>query len=158
MTSKRINEIPAERLRRELQAMGMDHRGPRGDLVNRLAQAGVYEVNISVPPLPLKIDRSSRFPNHTSILLGRGAILEENDDDKLIISNNEKNSPLIEGNFKNNTIKINDCINLKNSKVNADIKGEEGDLRQNEGIIYMYRKTNCHEGWYPLQFGTMVLI
>ena len=71
MTSKRINEIPAERLRRELQAMGMDHRGPRGDLVNRLAQAGVYEVNISVPPLPLKIDRSSRFPNHTSILLGK---------------------------------------------------------------------------------------
>ena len=158
MTIKQTNEVPADRLRRELQALGMDHRGPRGDLVSRLIQAGVYEINLSIPPLPLKVDRTAKFPNHSSILLGKGAILNENEDDMLIISNNVNKSPLIHGNFSSNTIKLNDCINLKNSIVNADIAGEEGDMRQCEGILYMYRETNCHAGWYPIQFGTMVLI
>lgn len=156
MPITQVNQIQAHRLREELQALGMDHRGPRGELVSRLVQAGVYEVNTDFPPKPLKIDRTSRFPNHTSVLLGAGAILEENDDNQLIISNDKK-EPLIHGDFQTQITSFNNCINLKNSIVTADTLGQEGDIRQNEGELYMYRKTNVHEGWYALRFDSLLM-
>ena len=80
MVLKKTDSIPAARLRQELQSLGMDMRGSRSDLVSRLLQAGVYEINDSIPPPAPKLDRTSRYPNHSSVLIGNGAKLDSNHD------------------------------------------------------------------------------
>ena len=87
MTIKATHEITAERLRAELRALGMDARGSRSELVSLLQQAGVYEINDSVPPRAMKIDRTTNFPNHNSILIGRGAKIDDATDQRLVICN-----------------------------------------------------------------------
>jgi hypothetical protein len=158
MTLKQIYEIGAERLRAELRALGMDARGARSELINNLHQAGVYEINDSLPPRPSKYIRTIDFPNHESVLLGYGASIESASDQKLVICNTPKSTPLIEGDFSTHKICINDTLLLKESQVNANIKGQEGELRRQGSQLYMYRSSDVHEGWYALQFGAVEII
>ena len=158
MTIKATHEIAAERLRAELRALGMDARGSRSELVSLLQQAGVYEINDAVPPKPTKIDRTTNFPNHKSILLGHGAKIDDEKEQKLVICNSPKSTPIIEGDFTTSKVSINHCLQLKESVVNTTIEGNEGDIRREGSQLYMYRTTGVHEGWYPLQFGPVVII
>ena len=151
--------VGAARLKQELDALGTDPRGPRADLVSRLMQAGVYEINTSVPPKQPKIDRVSRFPNHSSVLIGNGAKLEEHEDDKLLICNDSKREPLISGDFKTETVNIGKCLGLKsNDDFGSHISGVEGDLRRSGSALYMYRSSDVHPGWYPIVFGSVVIV
>ena len=156
MPIKQTHEVCVDRLRKELQALGMDHRGSRSDLVNSLMQSGVYEINTDIPPKPLKLDRTCNFPNHRSILLGIGASIDSEEDNKLVIDNS--NGRLIEGDFQTKVVTINDCLQLKESSLDATTPGVEGQLRMSSGKLYMYRHTDCFPGWYPLQFGTMLIV
>ena len=158
MPIKATYEISASRLREELKVLGMDYRGSRSDLVSRLQQAGVYEINDSVPARPPKIDRTCDYPNHESILIGRGANIESASDEKIVVCNTPKSKPLLVGDFKTHKLQINDCINLQESSVNATLEGNEGDLRREGSQLYMYRCTDVHPGWYPLQFGPVIII
>ena len=149
--------VSAARLRSELTALGMDNRGSRSDLVNRLQQGGVYEINTCVPPKPAKVDRTTTFPNHSSVLLGNGAMLHEKDDNKLVIKNSCFLNPLISGDFKKGKLEFGECSKLREtSDFGAQIEGEEGDIRRNGSEMYMYRETDVHPGWYPLLFGSIV--
>ena len=156
MPIKETHEVPVDRLRKELQALGMDHRGPRADLVNSLNQAGVYEINTDIPPRPLKINRNCNFPNHNSVLIGRGASIHSDDDNKLVIDNGH--GSLIQGDFTQHIVTFENCIQLKESDLCSETPGIEGQLRMSAGKLYMYRSTDVYAGWYPLQFGTVLII
>ena len=158
MAIKQTQQIHAERLRAELRALGMDARGSRSDLVNSLHQAGVYEINDSIPPRPIKFIRTNDFPNHESVLIGHGASIDNSSDQKLIICNAPKSQPLIEGDFFSNKVLINDTLILKESVVDTTVIGTEGELRRQGSQLFMYRCSDVHEGWYPLQFGPVVII
>ena len=153
------NHVPKPRLIQELDALGMDPRGPRSELVNKLMQSGIYQINTDYPP-PVKFnDTSCKFPNHSSVLIGNGATIHHQQDEKLIICNKPKNLPLIEGDFSTNKISFNKCINIQESEhLTCDTPGVDGDIRRCEDSLYMYRSINVHPGWYPLNFGTMLLI
>ena len=159
MTIKAIHEINADRLRAELRALGMDARGSRSDLVNSLRQAGVYELNDLLPPRPGKFVRTQNFPNHESVLIGHGASIDYEADEKLVICNKPKSQPLIEGDFRSKKIVLNDCLVLKETaELCASTNGTEGELRRSGSQLYMYRSSGVHEGWYPLQFGPVMII
>lgn len=158
LSTKQVN---ADRLRRELEALGMDSRGPRSDLVNSLEQCGVYSINTDVKPMAKFKDVTSRFPNHSSVLLGNGAQIHCQSDEKLIICNKPANAanPLLEGDFDKKTLQISDCLRIADSPfLCTDTDGVEGDLRRCGNTLYMYRSEGVHSGWYPLQFGTMLLV
>ena len=138
----------------------MDPRGPRSELVSRLMQCGVYTINTDIEPMPKFADVSTKFPNHSSVLLGNGAQINNQKDEKLVICNKPSNStdPLVLGDFKQKTVEISDCLKLKETpNFNSDIPGAQGDIRRSGDTIYMYRCSSVHPGWYPLQFGTMML-
>ena len=158
MTIKATHEIAVERLRAELRALGMDARGSRSELVSLLQQAGIYEINDSIPPRPMKIDRTTNFPNHNSILIGHGAKIHDENEEKLVICNSGKSTPIIEGDFTTSVVSIHNCLQLKESVVNTTVDGNEGDIRREGSQLYMYRSTGVHEGWYPLQFGPVVIV
>ena len=151
--------VPKARLVQELQALGIDHVGSRSDLVNRLEQAGVYELNTDTPPRPSKIDRVTRFPNHSSVLIGNGAQVESETDERLVICNRSGNEALIQGNFRDNTCKINNCLQLAETvALCAETPGTEGDIRMHKGHLYMFRENYVYPGWYEFQFGSMLLV
>lgn len=159
MVIKATHEVPAERLRAELRALGMDARGvSRADLINMCNQAGIYELNTDIPARASAYVRTNDFPNHESVLIGYGASIENEFDEKLVICNSAKKPPLISGDFKKNYVTINDCLVLKESVVNSETGGNEGDIRREGSQLYMYRSTGVHPGWYPLQFGPVVIV
>ena len=152
-----IHEIPKPRLMQELKVLGMDFRGARTDLVSRLMQAGVYTLDPDVPPLPEYVDRITRFPNHSSVLIGNCGKADTSVDNQLVIANNA-HVPLIRGDFAKGVVSVQQCLSLSNSENICDIEGTEGDMRRVDENLYMYRSTGVCPGWYPLQFGTVVII
>jgi hypothetical protein len=158
MPIKRVKELNATRLREEIRALGMDARGPRSDLIDTLHRAGVYEINDTIAGRPEKYALSVNFPDHESVCIGAGAKVESSDAQKLIVCNAPRTEPLITGDFVEHKIQFNDCIQLKESNVSADMEGKEGELRRYKSILYMYRESDVHPGWYPLQFGPVLII
>lgn len=159
MPIQQTPHVLAARLRQELLALGMEAFGSRADLVNRLEQAGVYEINTDIPPKAKKQDTCIRFPNHKSVLIGNGAQLDCNSDSQLVICNEPNKQPLISGNFSDKTVNVDNCFHIKETKdMNAEKPGCEGDIRRTEDKLYMYRETNVHPGWYEIQFGKLLLI
>ena len=151
--------VPKPRLAQELQALGMDSLGSRAELMNRLEQAGVYEINTELPPRQPKVDTVTRFPNHSSVLLGNGAQIDTNKDEKFVVCNKQDRPPLITGDFKESSLCIHNCLSLDETpELSADTPGEEGHIRMHKGHLYMYRSNYVYPGWYPLQFGSMLLI
>jgi hypothetical protein len=145
-------------LRKELLALGMDQSGSRSELTSKLIQAGVYDIDLTKEALPPKIDTSNRSPNITCVYIGNGAGLNEIEDNKLYIANSDTASPLIKGDFFDHKVTIANVLSLECSEVCADLQGEEGDLRRKGSNLFMYRKTECIEGWYPMVFGLVELI
>lgn len=149
-----INRIHKNRLAQELNAMGLDPSGSRSELLTRLYTAGIYDIHPEIPPPKKKM----QLYNHSNILLGQAAQLTNGESDKFIVHNTEVNKPLISGDFKNNSINLPTLINISESEINPDIEGIEGDIRRNGSELYMYRSTGVHPGWYPLTFGTVMII
>ena len=158
MPIKHVKELQSTRLREELRALGMDARGPRQDLIDALHQAGIYTINDTIPARPEKYANSENFPDHENVCIGAGANVFTNKTEVLVVSNTPFREPLITGSFKENTICLNDCLQLKESNVNADLEGTEGDIRRCGSNIYMYRDSDVHPGWYPLQFGPVLIV
>lgn len=153
------NKVNASRLRSELDVLGMDTSGSRSELVQRLMQAGVYNINTSIPPKAPMIDTSDRQLNHSCVYVGNGAncIYDQNVDNKLLISNNDK-QPLISGDFKSGTVNIQTILNIQSCNFDSDESGNEGDIRRDGSQIYMYRTTGVHHGWYPILFGPLKIL
>ena len=154
----KTHATPAERLRGELNALGLNTQGSRSELVHRLKQAGVYDINQDVPALSPCINAVSCCFNNTCVYIGHGAGLDNVDNNQLIIANNPT-SNLITGDFKKNIVKINDVFQIESTEnMNPDTHGEEGHVRRSGSNLYVYRKTDVHEGWYPIQFGPILIV
>ena len=153
-------QINANRLRKELDALGMDSTGPRSELISRLHQAGVYELHTDVEPPAKKLDRLSRYPNHSCILIGNGAKMDEKNDNVLIISNDVKNTNFVEGHFDTDVISMPSCIQIRETQLNAETEGKEGDIRRMGSDIYIYREDDeeIYAGWYPIKFGPVLIL
>lgn len=159
MVYRPTSEIAKSRLVQELNALGMDPVGPRAELISRLVQAGVYSINADLPPPAKMADTSCRYPNHSSVLIGNGAQADTVADDRLVICNRPRREPLIEGCFRGRSVTINNCLRLENTPgLSCDTPGQEGDMRQSDGVLYMFRRTGTHPGWYPISMGTMLLM
>jgi hypothetical protein len=150
--------VPCARLREELAVLGHETYGSRSDLVSRLQQSGIYEIDTNRRPNPPKLDRIIRYPNHSSILLGNAAIAQFETQEQFIVQNNLNRQPLIFGNFEKDTLNLSSVINVRNS---ADLcpttPGIEGDIRRKDNKLYIYRTTNVYRGWYEIQIGSMLL-
>jgi hypothetical protein len=147
---EKVHNVQVSRLRNEMIALGMDSDGSRNELVNRLNQAGIYEIDVtkktSVPMLKMHHD-----PTCVSI----GSKCEQHNN-CLSIANNQHT--LISGDFKNRSVKIHDCLQLENTPdLNSDTPGNVGDIRICNGDLYVYRIANGVDGWYPIQFGRMII-
>ena len=120
----------------------------------------MYSINTDVTPMPKFTDVSTKFPNHSSVLIGNGSHINHQSDEKLVVCNKPSNShdPLIQGNFKEKTVEISNCFNLQSTEsLSCDTPGRQGDLRRCGNQLFMYRCDDLHPGWYPIQFGTMML-
>jgi len=144
---KKTIEVNVSRLRLELASFGMHQDGSRSELVNRLHQAGVYEINTEVEPTSLM--QNNYHPSN--ILIGSCA----SDDtmyNKFCVANNA--NTLISGDFKTQTINLHNCLHImETSTLSCETTGQEGDLRMKDGIMYMYRVTSVSPGWYSISFG-----
>lgn len=151
-------QVAAGRLREELAVLGMETYGSRSELVHRLIQAGVYEIDTNSRPHPPKLDRIIRFPNHASILLGNGAVAQYEKKEQFIVQNNIKREPLIHGDFETDFLNLPSCISMRETKNLTPItQGKEGDIRRKGGKLYMYRSTGVYKGWYEITFGSILL-
>tara|TARA_B100001094_G_scaffold322812_1_gene372702 strand:- start:3379 stop:3837 length:459 start_codon:yes stop_codon:yes gene_type:complete len=152
MTLIKTHKIQRHRLALECDAIGLDNTGSRAELVNRLGQAGIYEIHADKTPT-----RIMRVHNHSNIILGN--IPTDNEiNNKLLVQNNHYNEPLITGDFKANTITLPGVVNIKNTELCAETQGKEGDIRRMDDELFMYRSTDVSPGWYRIQFGSILII
>lgn len=164
MSVMNIDSIPSHRLRAECNHLGIDSRGlSRTDLLAELRTKGLYEIDTRFPAKPRRIDTSNRKDDLSNVFVGNGAGLHEMRSNRLYISNTETDEPLIGGCFKEKRVEIHDVLNirdvcLKRMNLSPETLGEEGDLRRSGANLYMYRKTDVHPGWYPIQFGSVMII
>lgn len=147
---KKTLELPASRLKEELAAMGMETDGSRSELVNKLHQAGIYEINTSIkyPAMHKNVyDPSSVYI---------GARSNDTQTNRLQIANT--NHMIVSGDFKQKIVNIHDCLHITETKeLSCDTPGTEGDIRLKGGILYMYRETDVEPGWYGISFGRPLL-
>ena len=154
-----VNNIDAGRLREELAVLGLETYGSRADLVTRIQQAGVTQIDTNTRPSPPKMNDLIRFPNHASVLLGNGAIAQYEKKEQFIVQNNSKREPLLSGDFENDTLNLPSTTHIRNTHdLSSNTVGKEGDVRRKDGKLYMYRKTQCYKGWYEVQLGAILLI
>lgn len=153
-----IEHVTACRLRSELGAMGMDKTGSRSELMNRLRQAGIYGIDVGHLPRPM-IDVKDRYENNTNVYIGNGSGMFNKEDDRLFIANGPVPTDcIIAGDFKEKKVTIRHILNVTGSEFEADLVGEEGDIRRDGSQLYMFRKTQTSPGWYPFQFGPLRII
>jgi hypothetical protein len=158
-----IEHVRSDRLRKECLHLGISSVGlSRNELIHELHAKGLYEIDLRFPAKPPLIDTSNRKDDLSNVFVGNGAGLHETRSHRLCISNDDTDEPLIGGDFKHKRVEIHDVLNirdtyLKRHELTADTQGEEGDLRRSGSELYMYRKTNVHPGWYPLQFGSVMI-
>jgi hypothetical protein len=147
---KKTLELPACRLKDELAAMGMETDGSRSDLVNRLHQAGVYEIreDVKYPPM----HRNTYDPSSVYI----GTRTGDTQENRFQIAN--PNHTILSGDFKKKIARVHDCLHIVETKdLSCDTPGTEGDMRLKGGILYMYRETDVEPGWYGISFGRPLL-
>lgn len=158
-----LERIRSDRLRKECLHLGISSVGlSRNDLINVLHSNGLYEIDLRFPAKPPLIDTSNRKDDLSNVFMGNGAGLHESRSNRLCIANDDTDEPLIGGDFKSKRVEVHDTLNirdtyLKRQELTADMPGEEGDLRRSGADLYMYRKTNVHPGWYPIQFGSVMI-
>lgn len=148
---KKTVEVIVSRLRAECASLGLDQDGSRNELVNRLHQAGVYDIKTDTvyPPLMRNVYDPS------SVLIGSAA-QERPARNELVVSNNKH--VLISGNFAQKITRIHDCINVAETHdMSCDTPGTEGDVRRKGGALYMYRVSGVEPGWYSITFGRSLI-
>jgi len=155
VTIKNVEIVSAYRLRKELQALGMESGGSRSELIIRLKQAGIYKVNTDITPIA-EIKISERYENRSNIYIGNGAGKDNKYDNQFILGNG--GIELMRGDIKKKRLKINNILKIEEEEFECDEEGEEGDIRREGSKLYMYRKSGCEEGWYPILFGIMKII
>jgi hypothetical protein len=156
---EQVEILPAHRLRGECRYFGIQTNGlSRMDMIYELKNRGLTEVDTRFDPKPPKIDTSDRSDDLSNVFIGNGAGLHEQRSNQLYIANNDTNDPLIHGDFKEKSVHISNVLQIQSSSFEADMKGEEGDLRREGAYLYMYRSSNVEPGWYPLSFGIIKLV
>lgn len=146
---KKTLELSASRLKEELATMGMETDGCRSDLVNRLHQAGIYEINADVKYPAMH--KNTYDPS--SVYIGSRSDTETN---RFQVAN--INQTILSGDFKQKIVNIHDCLHVMETKeLSCDTIGTEGDIRMKAGILYMYRETDVEPGWYGISFGRPLL-
>ena len=159
-----IEQVTSDRLRKECKHLGISTQGlTRCDIISELKNAGLFDVDLRFPAKPPKIDTSNRKDDASNVFIGNGAGLHEMRSNRLCISNNDSDEPLIGGDFKQRRVDIHDVLNIRDvyrmrSEFSADTPGEEGDLRRAGSQLYMYRKSGVHPGWYPIEFGSVMIV
>lgn len=144
-------QVNVARLRVECAALGLDRDGGRSELVNRLHQAGVYDVNTDMTYPPVM----KNTYNPSSVLIGSRA-QETNQRGTLVVSNNK--NVIVSGDFERKTVRIHDCVNVQETPdLSCDTRGVEGDIRRLGGTLYMYRETGVEPGWYGVTFGRALI-
>ena len=147
---KKTIELPASRLKEELAMMGMETDGSRSELVNRLHQAGIYEINqdMKYPPMHKNVyDPSSVYI---------GSRTKETIENRFQVANT--NQTILSGDFKQKIVNVHDCLHIEETPdLSCDTPGTEGDIRLKGGVLYMYRDTNVDPGWYGISFGRPLL-
>ena len=155
-------QVHADRLRKELETLGIKSNTlSRADLVNSLEQAGVFEIDTSVDARPPRVDLTDRAANVSNVYIGNGAGLNETKDHKLHIANTSIRS-LISGDFKNEVVNVDKVLNIKDSHIDPELIGEEGDIRREGSEYFIYRTTftkkTQESGWYPIMFGPIKIV
>lgn len=157
-----IEKINSSRLRAECDSLGLDSSVPRCDLITLLKANNIDKIDTNIPAKPKLIDnRYIPKKDPTNVFIGNGAGFYETTSNKLHISNHSTKTPLIGGDFIKKTVNINECLNLGNTymDIGPNIRGKVGDIRRNGPDLFMYREGNgVHPGWYPLCFGSVVII
>ena len=159
-----VEQVNVRRLRQECQYLGIDVHGlSRNEMVNELKCNGLTEIDLRFPAKPPKIDTSNRKDDMSNVFVGNGAGLHETRSNRLYVANSSTDEPLIGGDFKERRVEIHDVLNLKDvyrmrQELSPDTPGQEGDLRRSGSNLYMYRSTDVHPGWYPIQFGSVMIV
>jgi hypothetical protein len=158
-----VEKVNTCRLRAECDSLGLvESIVPRCDLITALKIKNINEIDLNMPPKPkLKDKRYIPKSDPTNVFIGNCAGYYETSSNKLHISNQSTNAPLIGGDFIRKTVNINECLNLGNTymEIGPQIRGKVGDMRRNGPNIFMYREGDgVHSGWYPISFGSVVII
>lgn len=159
MTVTKIEKVPVARLRAECLHLGIPHSGlSRNDLYIELQNQGLFEVDLSFPAKPPKIDVTNRKDDLSNTFVGNGAGLRETRPNRLYVANSDTPTPLIGGDFAEKRVEITDVLNVASSEFESTTEGLEGDIRRNGNQLYVYRCTNVHPGWYPIRFGPVLVV
>ena len=154
-----IEQVQMHRLRAEANLLEINTSNmSRSDLIIALKGVGLYKIDLRWPAPPKPINVTERSKDPSNIFIGNGAGLKEQGNNKLYIANSSTETSLIGGDFSKNKVSIYNVLKLEQSDVSPQIKGEEGDIRRLQSTLYMYRSTDVHPGWYPIQFGSLVII
>jgi hypothetical protein len=154
-----IEKIPVSRLREECKHLHLRHVGvSRAELITDLQSHGLTEVDLRFPAKPPRVDTSDRSDDLSNVYLGNGAGLNTSQANRLYISNDSRETPLIGGCFKTQRVDIHNILNIRSCVIDLNDPAEEGDIKREDGELYMYRSTSTEPGWYPLKFGTIKLV
>lgn len=153
------SKVTSARLRSECRALGIPVRNQsRNDMVISLQSNGLYEIDTQFPARAPKINVLDRRDDPTNVYLGNGAGLNNNVPNQLYISNSTTERPLIRGDFGNGRIELNHILNLRSTSLDACRIGREGDIVRDGSGLYMFRSTEVQPGWYPIQFGSVLIV
>lgn len=157
---RRLEQVITDRLRKECSHLGIDPKGlTRTEIINELHNAGLYDIDTRFPAKPPRIDTSDRRDDLSNVFVGNGAGLYERRSNRLVIANNDREC-LIGGDFARGEVSIDRVLRLCDSvELFPDTPGVVGDLRRVGSELYMFRAGNdTHPGWYPLQFGPVMIV
>lgn len=152
-----VQSVEKSRLIQELKHVGLDIHGSRSELIQRLNNHGIFNINTSCHAGSEKNMEYFVKKETDSVLLGSGAYKNECKN-KLIIRNSYGDEPLIEGDFERRALRLPELIKIKESDLCADTCGEEGDIRMKGGLLYIYRCNGVHAGWYQILLGSVLIV
>jgi hypothetical protein len=155
-----VERVRSARLRSECKYMGIPVTGmSRMDMIHALKNTGYVTVDVRWPAKPPRIDTSDRSDDLSNVFVGNGAGKYENRANRLHIANSATRTPLIGGDFVERRVEIQNVLNVRESDdVGANTPGEVGDIRRVGSCLYMYRADDrTHPGWYPIEFGPVVV-
>lgn len=154
-----LQHVRSVRLRKECLHLGICCQGmSRTEMIHELHAKGLYEIDLRFPAKPPLIDTTDRSDDHSNVFLGNGAGLRERRSNRLCIANSD-GEPLIGGDFLENRVELAQVLSLRETvQLDPDTPGQEGDLRRRGMDLYMYRSTSVHPGWYPISFGSIMIV
>ena len=155
-----LQNVRSVRLRKECLHLGICCQGmSRTEMIHELHAKGLYEIDLRFPAKPPLIDTTDRSDDHSNVFIGNGAGLRERRSNRLCIANNDTDSPLIGGDFLEKRVELAQVLTIRETvDLDPDTPGQEGDLRRRHNELYMYRSTGVHPGWYPVSFGSVMIV